>query len=238
MKLNTITLVAFGLALVGSTSSRIQAADVTEVQQVDEVTVKNGELLAVTKGKSFSPTNTVGMPLEIIVLTNMTFTVNGGAARTLTEGQVLRKDGMLRSPTGSIVPVIDHVAMRGSKVVIVKNGTSMAVQSVTDLGNGGKVLPDGTLYDRQGNKTRLLDGQLFKLSGSAIPAVDTVTLKEGKVIVQKDGALITVKPNQTIMMNNGTKVFSDGRLIYSDGTTKKLSESEIVEITGVRRLRQ
>ncbi|GEM_PF-1851052 len=241
MKLHITRLLLIGLPLGGLTSIQTPAAAATTtpaIPQVDQVTAQGGAILATVKGKTYSPTNTVGMPFEIKVMTNMTYTVSDGPARKLTEGQVLKSDGMLVSPNGSIMPVVDHVAMLGAEVTIVKNGQSAPVRSVTELGNGSKVFPDGTIYDSKGNKTRLLDGQLLKLNGAAIPAVDTVTLKEGKVVVQKDGAMITVKPGRTIMMNNGTKVFSDGKLIYFDGATKQLSEGETVELTGVRRLRQ
>lgn len=230
-------LIGTTLVVVGLAATFVNAADAEKLQPVDAVSVKNGALSAVAKGLSFVPTNTVAMPLDIRVMTNMTFTVKEGPPRPLKEGQTLRKDGMLLSLDGSLVPVVDHIAMRNGKPTIVQNGKAEVVTAPKRLANGTRVLPDGTIYDSGGKKTRLLDGQLLKLSGSTIPAIDTVSLNDGKVVVQKDGARIEVPAGRTLMMNDGTKVFSDGRLVYFDGKTRQLTEGETVEIQGVRRNR-
>lgn len=229
------SLVAIGLVAIGLLPTAARAAESKKLQSVDSVTVSDGSLLAVAKGKSFTPTNSVVMPAQIQVMTNKTFTVQGGPARKLNDGQTLRKDGMLLSPDGSVVPVVDHAAMLRGKPVLVRNGKTEPVNTTVVLANGAKILPDGTVYDSRGTKTRLLDGQRIKLSGGVIPTADTVSLKEGKVSVYKDGGRIDLPPGRTIMMNNGTKVSADGKLVYFGGKTRQLKEGETVELTGVRR---
>ena len=168
-------------------------------------------------------------------MTNLTFTVKGGPKRELKDGQTLRKDGMLLSADGSLVPVVDHIAMLRGQPYVVVNGVASPVTTEKVLANGSRVLPNGTVFDEKGRKTRLIDGQLIKLQGGKIAAVDTVTLRDGKVVIQSQGSKIELAPRRTFMMNDGTKVFGNGTLKYSDGRTKELKDGETVEVTGVQR---
>src|ERR1039457_1184128 len=61
------------------------------------------------------------MPGGIEVFTNGTFRVNKGKARQLQEGQLLRPGGNLLDPDGSIMPVFDHIAMSGLRVMVFKD---------------------------------------------------------------------------------------------------------------------
>lgn len=215
-------------------SMGILVADETKWPVVERVQISQGKVIAFKDGSSFAPTNTVAMPLQIKVMTNLTFTVEAGAPRKLTEGQILSANGMLQSPDGTLVPVIDHVIMLAGVPTLYQNGKATPITAPAELGQGTRILPDGTI-ESPGGRRRLLDGQMFKLNGTAIPATDTVSLIAGKVVLQKDGSRITLKSGQTFMMDDGTKVFSDGKMVYRDGTTKTLAEGETVEVTGVRR---
>jgi hypothetical protein len=206
-----------------------------EPQKVDRVRVQEGQLIAVAAGESFTITNKVVMPFGIQVMTNLTFTVNGGSPRQLTEGMVLSKDGTLQRPDGSLLPVMDHVTQKDGKVIIYRDGVASTVSGEAKLEDNSTVLADGTYIDRSGRRQRLLDGQLVKLDGATLPATDTATLQGGKVVVQKDGSLITLRPTQTMMMSDGTKVSGDGSLIHKDGTTAKLTEGVILKMEGLRR---
>lgn len=202
---------------------------------VEQVSVHEGVLVALAKGERYTPTNSVAMPNEITVMTNKTFTVAGGRVRNLQEGQVLRADGNLQSPDGSLVPVIDHVVMRKGRVFTVKDGMESLVTAETRLADGSRIWPDGAYSSAGGSRSRLVDGQIFKLGGTPLPATDTATLIEGKVVLQKDGSLLTLRPAQTIMMSDGTKVFGDGRVVRKNGETSQLEEGVIVHLQGVRR---
>jgi len=204
-------------------------------KQVDQVRIQDGKLIAVADGKTFTPTNAVAMPFNIKVMTNLTFTVGAGNARKLAEGQILSKDGILQSPDGSLMPVLDHVTQKNGRVIVYKDGLATQLTDQTKLSDGSQVMADGSFIDKSGRRTRLLDGQLIKLDGSTLPATDTATLTSGKVVVQKDGALITLQPTQSMMMSNGTKVLGNGTMIGKDGTTSTLAEGQVVKIEGVRR---
>jgi len=202
---------------------------------VDRVQLKDGRMLKVQGGETADLDKEVSLPNHIKVMTNGTFQVKGGKVRELKEGQSLGVDGMLTSPDGSIVPVFDHVIMKNGRPMITKDGHTTPVTGLTALGDGRQIAPDGFVVARNGARTRLLDGQLFKLDGSSVAAKDTITLSNGKVSVQKDGSLLQVPAGRSLMMNDGTKVFGDGTVLFPDGTQKKLAEGEIVAVEGVVR---
>lgn len=224
-------------ALAAEEGAATAAGAAEELRKVDQVRVADGDLIAVAGGETFTPTNSVVMPFGIKVMTNLTYTVNAGRERKLLEGQILDKDGTLQSPDGSLMPVMDHVTQKGGKVMVFKDGVMTLVSGETQLADGSRVFADGTYVRKSGERLRLMDGQLIKVDGATLPATDTAMLQDGRVVVQKDGSSIPIKlrPTQSMMMSDGTKVLGDGTVIGKDGRTSKLVEGEVLKIEGVRR---
>jgi len=167
----------------------------------------------------------------IVVRTNGVFQVGKGKERKLEKGQAIMFDGMLYKPDGSVRPVFDHYVATANRVYVVKDGgTPALVTQTVSFPDGSSLRPDA-FYLVRGNLRRLIDGQMLDLEGKIIPSVDTVTLKDGKVTVQKEGALLPVKTS--MIMNDGTQVFADGTMISLDGlTTVKLREGQTIAIPG------
>jgi len=201
---------------------------------VDRVVFKDSAVWAVKEGNSVIITNEVTLPRDIKVMTNGTYRVKSGKERPFAEGQVLGADGMLVSPDGTIKPVFDHVGVVGGKPVIMKDGEVSELLVDTDLPDAGRVTADGYLTSKSGVRRKLLDGEIIALTGQTIAVSDSVVLKNGKVMVQKDGASMEVSPGRTLMMNDGTKVFSDGTVVMRDGTKIALVPDEIFKLEGVK----
>jgi len=200
---------------------------------VERVLFREGKVFAVRAGKTAPLEANVTLPNAIAVSTNGTFTVGKGKARPFQAGQSLGDDGMLASPDGTLVPVFDHIVIKSGRPVLMKDGVSSPVTAEMVLGDGTRVSPDGTLMGTDGRRTKLLDGQMRRLDGQNIAATDTVTLLQGKVVLQKDGSRLELKPGQTIAMSDGSKVSSDGTLSKPNGTTVKLIEGQTVTVEGV-----
>src|SRR5213592_2445963 len=83
---------------------------------VASLSFKQGEVWIPKDGNSLDTTNAVTLPGGIWVNPNGVFKVNKGKERQLREGQTIDEDGMLIIPDGSVVPVIDHLAMRAGRV--------------------------------------------------------------------------------------------------------------------------
>lgn len=226
MLLQTCLLAAgLGLAL-----HSVRAAE----PAVKSVQFKSGTVLVTLEsGETQTATNDVALPENIKVMTNGVFTVNNGKKRDLKDGQILGADGNLTSPNGTVEPVFDHVVMKGGRLMLVKDGESTAATGEIKLGDGTRIRSDGTITGTDGRIRRMLDGQIVKFSGEAITSTDTVTVKDGQVILQKDGGRITLRAGQTMMMSDGSKVFSDGTVLRADGARSKVGEGEILKLPGV-----
>jgi len=174
------------------------------------------------------------MPGGIKVLTNGTFRVNEGRIRSLEAGQILRADGTLLSPDGSVTPVFDHIAMSNGRVLVFKDGEGAELTAPLTMPDGSIINPDG-FYVRGTRCSRLVDGQLLTLEGASMGGLDTITLINGEVVVYKSGALIHLQsPVQIMGMDDGTRVRADGLVTFRDGTTTQLIEGQTITVEGVR----
>jgi len=213
-----------------ATASPLEAQD---EKPVDRVTAKEGKTVVIRGSEQVALEKEVTFSGDIKVLTNALFKVKEGRERTLKEGQVLSAEGTILNSDGSLMPVFDHVVMKNGRVVVVQDGEPTSLDGEMTLADGTRVLADGTVTSHEGTRRKLLDGQMLKLEGGQIPAQDTILLKDGKVYVQKDGSTLEVLPGRTVMMNNGTKVFSDGSVLMRDGKRVTLVEGQVHTIEGV-----
>jgi len=205
-------------------------------EKVPSVTFKQGKVLVPKDGKDVETTNEVEVASLAAVQTNGVFTVKKGKERQLTEGQAIGSDGMLTSPDGSVVPIVDHLAVKNGQVQLMKDGVGSVLTREFALPDGSRVAADGTVRTREGRLRRLLDGQTLKLDGTTLPVTDTASLQGGKVLLFKDGGRIELPRGQTMAMSDGSKVSGDGYVLKPDGTRAMLKEGEIFKMGGVSTL--
>jgi hypothetical protein len=180
-------------------------------------------------------TTTVTMPGGIEVFTNATFRVKEGKERSLREGQILRADGFLLNPDGSTMPVCDHIGMSHGTVMVFKDGEGQPLTATLTLPDGTGINPDGSYVRAYGRRSRLADGQLLTLQGTPISGLDTITFKNGSVVVYKSGALIPLQSAVVIIgMADGTRVRGDGSVTSPAGTTTQLTEGQTITVPGLR----
>ena len=223
------TLKFTGLGLLVSFS--LVAAPMTGVEKVQ---LRDSKVFAWRNGTVIRTVTEVALPFEILVQTNGTFTVKGGKVRRLEEGDVLGSDGMLLKPDGSIHAMMDHVTMNRGQVLRSEDGEAAAPRDSIQLGDGVTVRPDRKIITPQGKASWVLDGELFKPEGGTVPARDTITMQDGRVMVQKDGTMLALDPARSITMNDGTKVLGDGTIIgFLTGQQTRLAEGQVFVIEGV-----
>jgi hypothetical protein len=201
----------------------------------ESVLRQDDQAMLVRGGKSTLLEEEVTVAGDVNMMTNGFFTVKGGKERELKAGQSLSEDGTLTSADGSVMPVWDHVAMKNGRITVVRDGEGASLEQAMTLPDGSTLLPDGLITRGVGGQDRLLDGQLLRLDGTPLAAKDTITKRDNKVVVQKDGSVLTLAPGRSIMMNDGTKVTGDGTVIMSDGRTISLAEGQILTVEGVVR---
>ena len=198
----------------------------------DGVTVKVGKVYNLQGGRLVELTDDEKLPFDVEVSTNGTFTVAAGKERMIEEGQIIRRDGWLVNPDGSVQPVFDHVAMLAGRVVVVRDGQSTPLATAMTFPSGLVIQPDGTCAYTKSGGERLQDGQLFRMDGTGITAKDTATFKNGVVVLQRGGAIIRLQPNQIMGMNEGSKVYGNGQVQPRDGPATKMVEGQMVLFDG------
>ena len=203
------------------------------VTKAETATFKKGRVLYPDQGMQVEATNDLSVATDVVIHTNGVFNVKKGKNRQMLEGQIIDAQGMLTSPDGSVVPVVDHLVVKGGRVQLVKDGDGSPLTGEFALPDGSRIAPDGSIKGRDGRLRRMLDGQLLKLDGSAIPVTDTVSLKEGKVVLYKDGGTVELRRGQFMAMSDGTRVGGDGTVVRPNGTKVILKEGEILKLPGV-----
>jgi hypothetical protein len=171
---------------------------------------------------------------DIKVFTNCTFQVNNGKTRSLEEGQRLRADGNLLQADGSIQPAYDHIAMIAGAVRIFRDGEGQALDGSFTMPDGSIINPDGNYTRPSGRRSRLVDGQILALDGTALPSQDTITLRDGRVVVSKSGTLFTLQANQIMGLDDGRRVRGDGTILERDGSSTKLEDGQTMVVEGLK----
>jgi hypothetical protein len=110
---------------------------------IESVTKSKGQMMISRSGKLYPLTEDTSLPFGVVATTNGTFTVEKGKPRELLEGQVIRSDGNLLNPDGSLMPVFDHMAMKFGKVRVVVDGVSVPLAALKTMPDGSTLYPDG-----------------------------------------------------------------------------------------------
>ena len=204
----------------------------------EAVTCRTNTSLLQRGGELTPLTEELTMPGGIEVFTNGTFRVKEGKTRLLKEGEILRADGYLVKPDGAVMPVFDHIAMSKGRVMVFKDGEDEALSAPLTFPDGSVINPDGSYWrpaGSYGRRSRLAEGRLLTLEGVSLGGLDTISLRNGKVVVHKSGTLIPLQSsNQTTAMSDGTRVRGDGLISYPGGATTQLVEGQTVAVPGRR----
>jgi len=198
----------------------------------DGVTVKDNQVYAMYGDKLEMLTENLKLPFGVEVYTNGYFKVGDGKKRELMDGEVIRRDGWLVEPSGSVQPVYNHVAMIKGQVYVVRDGEANVIKGTMVFSNGMSLNSGGYGDNLPGGNLRLADGQLFQMNGTPIPAMDSASLKNGQVVVQRDGSLITLSSNEIMGMDDGSRVYGDGTIQKRDSSTFKLHKGQTILIPG------
>ena len=216
------------LSVVGAASLQAQSGSAP-----DGVTLKDGKVYGIAGGQLVALAEAVKLPFDVEVNPDGIFKVAAGKERNLLEGQIIRRDGWLVSRDGSVQPVFDHVAMLAGRVMVVRDGRAAPLTKTLNFPGVLTVEPDGSCTYTRSGSSRLQDGQLFRMDGTGIMAKDTATLINGKLVVQRGGSLINLNSGQIMGMNDGTRVYGDGRVERQNGTITQMREGQVVLFDGM-----
>lgn len=209
-------------------------AIVAQVSSNDYLVLKKEQVNVHKSGKSEVISEKIELSNGSTVSTNGIVTLKNGTEKQLAEGQKLTLDGFLIAADGRLVTLEDHVTLQRGVVTLVKNGVSTPSPAGVTLSDGTRVLPRGVIIQPNGKRSRLLDGQMLNLGGGTLPANDFITVKNGGVVIQKDGAIYKLRGRRTMMMADGTKVFSTGLILNRNGAKTRLKEGQRFNLDGAQ----
>ena len=122
--------------------------------------------------------------------------------------------------------------MKAGQVILFKDGQGRPLRETYILPDGTRVKPDGEVRLPNNRLRRLIDGQILATDGSIIQPKDSVTLRDGKVFIQRDGSQFPLPRNRTMMMNDGSKVYGTGKIEKRNGEVIRLVEGKVVHLPG------
>ena len=93
-------------------------------------------------------------------------------------------------------------------------------------------LNDNSYENRKGRES----GREISYNSTSVPQTpvekikDCVMMKNGKMMMSKNGVITTMDPD--MLMTNGTRVMSDGRIYVRDGIQSKMREGQYMDMSG------
>ena len=193
--------------------------------------LQNGERSAVTIPQSLGSSYEVRPDGSILLK-------EGSPVRRLVEGELFCSDGTLIRANGESAPVQDHVVRKIGALESVANDQANPIGAGHRLTNGTILLDYGKMILPDGTYSHLADGQILSPDGSEIQAWDTVTFRDGKVSLYKDGAIIELASGRSMRMNDGTLVTGDGTVARRTAESgwqevrAQLSDGSILRLPG------
>ncbi len=198
----------------------------------DHLVLQKGRLSLVTNGEAAPAKESVTLPNGMEVMTNGTIRLPNGDERKLKEGQQVTRDGYYIEPNGLLVEMQDHLMQKDNHLMLVKDGDLQPVHQDITLGDGTRVTLAGVVIARDGRKVRLQDGQMMALTGQRLQAHDHATMIDGEVRLQKDGSILPLPPDRTMVMSDGTKIKGNGEVAYQNGKKFTLQNGQRLTVDG------
>ncbi len=133
---------------------------------------------------------------------------------------------------------VDSVIFKDNKIFAIQGDRQEAITNNLKFPHDVEISTNGTFTVNQAKKERrfetgqilLRDGWLLSPDGSFQPVMDHVMMKEGGVLVVRDGQ--AGKLTETMSFPNNASIDPDGFYSYPDGRRTRLNDGEWFELDG------
>jgi hypothetical protein len=145
-----------------------------EIDEKNNIVMKNGKMMMVKEGKEFPMTKEVLMPNWSKVLVDGTVEKSDGSKYVLKEGERMNMEGdmMAKINTGFAGTAggasSDCITMKAGKMCMVKAGKDTPFVKEMIMPNGNKVMPNGAVLKKDGAIIVLKEGDKVDMSGNLI----------------------------------------------------------------------
>jgi hypothetical protein len=144
-------------------------------------------------------------------------------------------------------------------MIQVKDGKDIPMTAEILMPDWSKIYPDGTIEKQNGTKTKMKEGERFNMEGEAMSKLNTgytgpmvastakttttttttatttppatsqtlIMMKGAKLVIQMGAKEIPMSKER--ILNNGTKIMTDGTVTKKDGSSFKMKEGEKID---------
>jgi hypothetical protein len=190
----------------------------------DGVVMKNGKLMSYKDGENTEVMEDVTLADGTKVTRTGDVTSADGTTWKLQEGDKISDDGTFRAHV-----ITDGILKKDGKIMTVRAGEKTELSSEATLGDGTKVMTDGTVISKEGKKWSLKDNDAV-LSDGRVLLEGSIIVKDGKPLLVKNCMGEPIK-NETSL--DGSKVRPDLAVTKKDGGGETaLKEGDIVKTDG------
>jgi hypothetical protein len=202
-----------------------------EIRTMDYVALKDGKVVVFQKGEPKVLDHDLTLTPELTVLTNGNLHITGTKDVPLPPGRKLTLDGFWLGEDGMLASFGPHYIVKDRVLYFVREGQYQPVDQEVIFANGLHLRPDGTVLTPDQRVIRLQDGQGLTAAGTNLAALDHIMMINSKLVLQKDGSLISL-PAGVMGMSDGTKVTPEGEVTPPGGAPFLLKNGQRVTVPG------
>ena len=195
----------------------------------DHLMMQGGKMATIKEGKAMPMEDEMTLSDGTKVMTNGNVIMKNGEKAMLANGDMITMDGKIIH--GGVKK--DCVMMKDGKMMVMKNGKTMMMKQDMTLGDGTKVMTDGTCMMKDGKKMMMAEGDVMTMDGKMMKPTTTkdhIMMKDGKMVVMKGDQTMMMEKDMTL--DNGTTVMADGNVKMKDGKSMMMSEGDMIMMDG------
>ena len=236
-------------------ASKVDDKAIADRKTVDHYIFRDSKMMLVKDGDPQVLSQDVTFPNGNKLLKHGHMTMKDGTKHVLKEGEKLDMNGNFIVDKGKAdYNDKNNIVMKQGKVIVVKDGKESPLTEDKLMPNWTRIYPDGTI-EKNNVKTKMKEGERFDMEGDPLSKINTgytgtptttttntspnttvpaktptqtlITLKSGKMIILTGSKEIPLSKER--MLNNGTKIATDGTITKKDASSFKLKEGEKVD---------
>ncbi len=224
--------ISFGFLLALSLFGTSLGLQAERVRSTAYLTTEGGKVYVVAEHRTELLKRPLALTSELTITTNGVIKISGDGEEQLREGRAITLDGFWIGDDGTLLAFQPHYLMKDRVLYSVKSGVKAVLEQDVAFANGNVLRTDGTLLTSDYRVIRLQDGQRLAFTGETIPALDHVMIKDGSLVLQKDGSIIPLPVVSRIGMSDGTVVSGAGLITLPTGEQITLAEGQRVTLDG------
>ncbi len=221
-------------------AAKVDSKDINDRKTMDHYIFRSGKMMLVKDGEPQILNQETAFTNGNKLLKHGHLIKKDGTKHILKEGEKIDMDGnFIVDKSKAEFDEKNNIVMKQGKVMVVKDGKESIMASEMLMPDWSKIYPDGTVEKQNGTKTKMKEGERFNTEGEPMSKINTgftgTTTTTQTVVVYRTGKMIVLLGDKEIplskerILNNGTKIMTDGTITKKDASSFKLKDGEKVD---------